>query len=115
MNIQREARKGRVAYIRGTVEMPTGGVYTSLSMNFEKNPIRVYVKSRDHKWHLQGPVIMGIDGVFVGSAILGRDRQGVYKVVAVQVAGPVSGATALDTLPEGPKSNELRYLVVGQK
>jgi hypothetical protein len=96
--IEREARQGRVAYIRGY------GASAAV-------PARLYVQAQDGLWYLQQPVEVSADGVFLGSAVLGRDKHGVYRVVAVQVAGPVKGGAGLDELPGGPTSNVLRYVV----
>jgi hypothetical protein len=99
--IEKEARRGRNAVIRGT-----GGD--------GKTPIRVYVRSRNGNWYLQGPVERSVDGVFLASAILGRDRKGAYLVIAIESKWPVPAVdeTMIDT--EAPRSNILRYIVTGK-
>lgn len=102
--IEKAARQGRIATIRGT-----GGD--------GKTPIRVYVQSRDGNWYLQGPVERSADGVFLASAILGRDRHGIYRVVAIEAKWPVPNVIreGIGVSADVAVSNVLKYLVVGPK
>jgi len=90
-HLERAGRQARNAVLR-----LTGGL------------ARLYVHARDGRWYLQQPVQVSADGVALAAAVLGTTSHGPYAVVAVKTDAP---GTRLETLPEGERSNVVRFVV----